>query len=358
MAALAPIVAAAACAAARAADRLLPSLSDERLLALQLPHQRVKVFELGERRPSGVAAAPVRFRREPDGERLGEVLVGMALRVPRVDVLHEALAVRLRIVELRIRLRRAAKQRTPLPPQAQLVDVVDHVPGFVPENAHAPLVIAAFDLEHLRLFQPLQARMRQIEGHGHRRRAVRREPLVGNVEVDRKPQLARLELRAQLRDAPLDHRVLEDRAADRTAGNRGASRPEAPPSPAGRQRAPSTARSYLPGLQRSVAKPEDGPQRRRDTEKIGQGCISQAAFRTTVALHSSHGLRTAHFALDFARRTSHGLRTSHVGPRTLCIPSRRGSVAAARAGVRPAAALRASPAPYHPRRTPESAADT
>ena len=126
-----------------------------------------------------------------------------------IDVLHEALAVRLRVVELRVRLGGAAEQRAPLPPQAQLVGVVDDVAGLVAQDAHAPLVIAALDFEHLRLLEPLEPRMRQVERHRHRRRAVRREPLVGDVEVDREAQLARFELGSQLRDAAFDDRAFE-----------------------------------------------------------------------------------------------------------------------------------------------------
>ena len=44
-------------------------------LAREFAHQRVHVFELLQRRPIGVARAPVGSRSEPDRERLGEVLV-------------------------------------------------------------------------------------------------------------------------------------------------------------------------------------------------------------------------------------------------------------------------------------------
>ena len=73
-------------------------------------HQRVHVLELLERRPVGVARAPVGLRVQPDGERLGEVLVGMALRVPAVEVQDEALAVRLRRVVVRDTACRTARR--------------------------------------------------------------------------------------------------------------------------------------------------------------------------------------------------------------------------------------------------------
>ena len=75
-------------------------LVDERRLARDLPHQLVHVFELLQRGPVLVAPAPLGSRVQPHRKRLGEVLVGMALRVPVVDVQDEAAAVRLGRVEL------------------------------------------------------------------------------------------------------------------------------------------------------------------------------------------------------------------------------------------------------------------
>ena len=69
---------------AESAQRIdLVDALDERLAAAQRLHQRVHVLQLLQRRPPGVALLPVRVRRQPDREGLGEVLVGMALRVPR-----------------------------------------------------------------------------------------------------------------------------------------------------------------------------------------------------------------------------------------------------------------------------------
>ena len=136
----------------------------------------------------GVALLPLAARRQPDRERLREILVGMALRVPRIEVQDEALAIGLRRVELRVRLGGRAEHRAALPAQAQAEGVVDGVAGLVAQDAHGPLVLAALDLEHLRLFQPLEPRVRQVEGHGDRRAAVGCEPLVRQVEVQRKAQ--------------------------------------------------------------------------------------------------------------------------------------------------------------------------
>ena len=78
----------------------------------------------------------------------------------------------------------------------------------VPQNPHAPLVLAAFHLEHLRLLELLEARMRQVERDGDRRRAVGGVPLVAEVDVKGKPQPAVGKLGAKLcnplRQRPLD----------------------------------------------------------------------------------------------------------------------------------------------------------
>ena len=144
---------------------------------------------------------PFARRRQPHRERLGEVLVGMALRVPRVEVKHVALAVRLRGVELRIGLGRRSKDVTPLAAAPQTVGVVDGMAGFVAQDAHAPLVLAALHLEHLRLLELLEPRMRQVERDRNRRRAVRREPLVGQIEVNGAAQALGGHLALKLGDA-------------------------------------------------------------------------------------------------------------------------------------------------------------
>src|SRR6185369_6325131 len=90
-----------------------------------LRHELVDVLELLRRRPAGVAAPPAGARREPDGERLREVLVGMGLRVRGLEVDDVAPAVGLRRVVLRIALRRAPEARAPVAPAPQAEGVVD-----------------------------------------------------------------------------------------------------------------------------------------------------------------------------------------------------------------------------------------
>src|SRR5437762_7103145 len=50
-------------------------------------HQFIDIFELLQRRPSGIARPPVRTRPEPHREGFGEILIRMALRVPEPKML-------------------------------------------------------------------------------------------------------------------------------------------------------------------------------------------------------------------------------------------------------------------------------
>ena len=182
----------------------------QHLLAGEVLHQGVHVLQLLQRRPVGVAGAPVGRRVQPDRERLGEVLVGMALRVPAVEMQHEALAVRLRVVILRIRLVRRAEDLLAPAALPQLVGVVDGVAGFVAQDAHAPLRRAPFDLQHVGALEPLQAGMRKVEGDRHAGDAVGREPLVREPEM--RPEAlepARVELLLQLGEALGQHAVVD-----------------------------------------------------------------------------------------------------------------------------------------------------
>src|SRR5688572_27762216 len=77
-------------------------------------HQTVHVLQLAQRAPTGVTLAPLAVRCQPHGERFGEVFVGMALGIPGVEVEHEALAIGLGCIELRIRLAGRAERVLPL----------------------------------------------------------------------------------------------------------------------------------------------------------------------------------------------------------------------------------------------------
>src|SRR5215475_7927582 len=68
----------------------------------ELAHQAIHVFKLPVCRPAGVMRGPVRTRLEPDGEGSREVLGGMFLRIPVVEMVDEVFVVRLGGVSLGI----------------------------------------------------------------------------------------------------------------------------------------------------------------------------------------------------------------------------------------------------------------
>ena len=139
------------------------ALVSMRLLAGDLGHQLVDIFELLQRRPAGIALAPVGARLQPDREGLGEVLVGMALRIPQPQMLDVILARRIGPVVARIAGRGTAEQFLPAAAALQPVGVLDDVAGLVAQDAHAFGARAAFDVEDLLALEPHQARMGEIE---------------------------------------------------------------------------------------------------------------------------------------------------------------------------------------------------
>jgi hypothetical protein len=99
----------------------------------------------------------------------------------------------------------------PAPP-AQVVGVVERVSRFVSQDLQAPFRGAAFDFEHLRLFQAHQPRMREVERNRDARHAVGREPFARQPVVRFEGQAARVKFFAQ-RGEPR----LEPAAFDREA---------------------------------------------------------------------------------------------------------------------------------------------
>ena len=151
--------------------------------------------------------------REPHGERLGEVLVGVRLGVPVGQVLHEAAAVRPRAVGLRLVLGvRVTEHGAPLSARREPIGVVEGVPALVSQELRAPLRRAALDLHHLVQLELLQAGMREIEGDGDGRDTIRAEPLVAQVTGGPQEQPARFELAVEPGDARFELAALDANA--------------------------------------------------------------------------------------------------------------------------------------------------
>ena len=116
---------------------------------------------------------------------------------------------------------------------AILLHIAASSPALVPDDPAARAramawVFAALNSQHLRLLEALEPRVRQVEGHGHRHFAVGREPLVGQVEMQREVQAARREFALQLVNARLHHgagerdrQVLQSQVEERLVGQVG-----------------------------------------------------------------------------------------------------------------------------------------
>src|SRR6185437_15320163 len=170
-------------------------------LSADLGHQLVDILELAQRyRPRGVARAPAAPRPHPDGERLGEILVGMTLRVPESQVLDMLLARRVRPILIGIRLGRAPEEVAPPASVVQAIGVLNRVSGFVPQNAHALAVRAAFQIQHLRALETHETRVSEVEWRGESRYAQRRKPFIGEPDVRLQHERPVEELAPQLVD--------------------------------------------------------------------------------------------------------------------------------------------------------------
>src|SRR5688572_28774428 len=172
----------------------------ERRLTNQRLHEPVDVLQFFERRPADVACFPERVRRQPDGEGFRKVLIGMALRVPRVEMEHETLAVGLGRIVVGIRLRALSEELLPMPPATQAEGVLDGMPCLVPQDAHARLRIAAFHFQHLGQFELGEPGMGEVERNPDAGHIIRTEPFIGQPKMGTKAKAPAIEFLVQLRD--------------------------------------------------------------------------------------------------------------------------------------------------------------
>ena len=154
-------------------------------------------------------------RLEPHRERLGEILGGMGLRIPRTEVLHEAAAARTRPVGVRIGERCRPENLAPAAAAPQPIGRVDRVARLVAQDAHQPVAVAAFDFAHEAPLDAHEAAVRQIERDGDSRDAVRREPFLRQPAMRPEADAARGELAVK----PLD-RLARDRCLRWSVSNR------------------------------------------------------------------------------------------------------------------------------------------
>ena len=160
-----------------------------RRFARQRPHQLVHVFKLFERLPAGITLTPIKVRRQPDGERLGEIFIRMALRIPVVEMHHVTAAERPRTIKFRCLIsRRLSESLLPFFLFRQLIGVAVSVRRFVPDQSHEPLWRSALDFEHHRLLQLAQPVVHEKKRHEDRRDADRHEPFIADMsKADERP---------------------------------------------------------------------------------------------------------------------------------------------------------------------------
>ena len=184
---------------------------DEGRLLARLVHQRVDVLQLRRRSPPVIASAPlVRRRGEPDGEGLGEVLVGVRLRVPVRQVAHEAPAIRPGAVPLGLVLDvRAPEDRAPAPSRGEPIRVVHGVSALVTQELRARFRRPALDVHHLPQLELLEPRVRKVKGDRDGRFAFRAEPFVAEIAGRADRQAASAELFVELRDARFERAPLD-----------------------------------------------------------------------------------------------------------------------------------------------------
>src|SRR5689334_2437096 len=133
----------------------------------------------------------------------------MCLRVPRGQMQHVLATLRPWFVKLGIRLRKRAEELAVLAFEVESKSSIERMTGLVPQDAHALLVGAALDLEHLAAFELHQARVCEVERDRDARDAVRREPLLGEPNVRFEANSARIQLAVELFDVGFEKRAFD-----------------------------------------------------------------------------------------------------------------------------------------------------
>jgi hypothetical protein len=146
----------------------------------ELAGDAIHVEQLLHRAPAFVALAPVGARRQPYREGLGEVFVGMLLRVPALHVAHELARERNRLVVVAISPPERPEEVAPFLRFIEGVGVIEGVAGLVAHVHHdLPRV---FNVVHLR-FEALQFRIGQVERDSDDGLHVRAAPLIGEIAL-------------------------------------------------------------------------------------------------------------------------------------------------------------------------------
>jgi len=96
-----------------------------------------------------------------------------------------------------VKIQIEAGKASPAPPVGtapEAVGIVDGMPGLVTHDAQAPLPVTAFHFAHHLPLESLQARVREIKGHGKTGDAVRRKPVGRQPDMGPESKAAAFEL--------------------------------------------------------------------------------------------------------------------------------------------------------------------
>src|SRR5262249_20017822 len=119
-----------------------------------LSHQCVDIFELFQRRPMRIVAAPIDMHIEPDRKGFGEILDRMCLSIPAGEVDYVIPTVGARLVGCWVWCRRVTEQLPIALATVTAVGIVDGVPRFMPQYSSTFGLASPFHLEHLAALQP------------------------------------------------------------------------------------------------------------------------------------------------------------------------------------------------------------
>src|SRR5215471_3932499 len=161
-------------------------------------HDVVDVFQFSLCSPSLILPAPTLSGLKPYCERFSEVLGGMRLGVPCIQIEHVVPASRLGLVPFRVRDTVGAEGILPAPPHMKPVRVIDRMSSLVTQDAQALAFAGPFNLKHLRTFQFHQPRMSKVKRYGEPAHAVGCKPFFRQPDMRPELQRPRLELPIKL----------------------------------------------------------------------------------------------------------------------------------------------------------------
>ena len=140
----------------------------------------IHVEQLLHRAPALISLPPVGAGCQPYREGLGEVFVGMLLRVPALHVPHELTREGNRLVAIAVRPPERSEALTPFLRFIKRVGVVESVAGLMPHVHHdLPRI---FNIVHLR-FKTLQFGIGEVKRDSDDRLHVRAAPLIRQVAL-------------------------------------------------------------------------------------------------------------------------------------------------------------------------------